>query len=653
MPTYKTPDVYVEEISLLPRSVAEVETAVPAFIGYTESANFRNEDLLNKPTLVRSLVEFEEKYGVGPQTDVTAFTLDATMNVSSATFSNNYFLYEAMRMFYQNGGGKCYIVSVGTYKGDGSVVKSELSGGLAAAAREDEPTLLVIPDGVSLTPSTQFYDLQREMLAQAGKLKDRFAILDLREDENWTKGVTDFRNQIGTKDLSYGAAYTPHLKSSIPRLITYREVKGAPAFEAIKNLADAQIRPLFDAADAAIADSNTVKAVDVKKIADDFTQKRSALLAKLNGGTPLIAEIQPLFLDLLTFLYTTNKNVSDRWAKDTGGLTNTANRDLAKNAIKDTLKNTFTVLNGLAKGSDAATGAVVAAVPTGIGKADAPEWGPIFTTLPDPDAAFYAAPAAGDPGNPARLANVRKAEARINGLGQSFITALTSLRDSVLSQEWAVEKTLLDQYPTYSNVVRGIGSQVHEVPPSGAVVGAICYTDRTRGVWKAPANISLDGVAAVSEHVDSDEQADLNVDANAGKSINAIRPFTGRGILVWGARTLAGNDNEWRYVNVRRFFIMVEESLRKSTLWAVFESNDANLWVKIKGMISNYLTEKWREGALAGAKPEHAFFVNVGLGVTMTPQDILEGRLIVEVGMAVVRPAEFIVIRFSHKLQQS
>jgi phage tail sheath protein FI len=127
----------------------------------------------------------------------------------------------------------------------------------------------------------------------------------------------------------------------------------------------------------------------------------------------------------------------------------------------------------------------------------------------------------------------------------------------------------------------------------------------------------------------------------------------GKGTLVWGARTLAGNDNEWRYIPVRRFFSVVEESIKKSTYWAVFEPNDANTWVKVRGMIENYLIQKWREGALAGATPKEAFFVKCGLGITMTSQDILEGRMNVEIGMAVVRPAEFIILKFSHKLQTS
>lgn len=191
------------------------------------------------------------------------------------------------------------------------------------------------------------------------------------------------------------------------------------------------------------------------------------------------------------------------------------------------------------------------------------------------------------------------------------------------------------------------------LPPSAAMAGIFAQVDNDRGVWKAPANVSVAGVVKpVIEFSKSDLDA-LNVDPVAGKSVNAIRPFIGKGTLVWGARTLAGNDNEWRYVPVRRFFIFAEESIGKATDQFTFEPNDANTWVKLQAMIENFLTTQWRAGALQGIKPEHAFYVAVGLGKTMTALDILEGRLIVEVGLAVVRPAEFIVLRFSHKMAES
>jgi hypothetical protein len=187
------------------------------------------------------------------------------------------------------------------------------------------------------------------------------------------------------------------------------------------------------------------------------------------------------------------------------------------------------------------------------------------------------------------------------------------------------------------------------LPPASAIAGVYATVDSTRGVWKAPANISLNFVRELSVKLDDEDQKDMNVTAT-GKSINAIRRFTGKGILVWGARTLAGNDNEWRYISVRRFYNMVEESVKKATEPFVFEPNDANTWVKVRAMIENFLILQWRAGALQGAKADDAFFVRVGLGETMTALDILEGRMIVEIGLAVVRPAEFIILRFSHKM---
>ncbi|NET08906.1 MAG: hypothetical protein F6K16_30250 [Symploca sp. SIO2B6] len=191
------------------------------------------------------------------------------------------------------------------------------------------------------------------------------------------------------------------------------------------------------------------------------------------------------------------------------------------------------------------------------------------------------------------------------------------------------------------------------LPPSPAVVGIYARVDRTRGVFKAPANEGVASTIQPTIKLTNDIQDRLNVDTVAGKSINAIRSFTGKGTLIWGSRTLDGNSNEWRYVPVRRFFNMAEESIKKATERFVFEPNDANTWTKVRAMIENFLILQWRAGALAGAKPEQAFFVKVGLNETMTALDILEGRMIVEIGMAVVRPAEFIILKFSHKMQES
>ena len=205
----------------------------------------------------------------------------------------------------------------------------------------------------------------------------------------------------------------------------------------------------------------------------------------------------------------------------------------------------------------------------------------------------------------------------------------------------------------YSQVKNAISNLGVTLSPSSTIAGVMATVDATRGVWKAPANVSLTGVQALTDTITDDSQQNMNVDATSGKSINAIRAFTGKGILVWGARTLDGNSNDFRYVSVRRFYIMVEESVKKAAMQFVFEPNDGNTWVRIRAMIENYLTNLWRLGALAGSKPEQAFYVKVGLGQTMTFDDILNGRMIVEIGMAPLRPAEFIILRFSQIQQQA
>ena len=204
----------------------------------------------------------------------------------------------------------------------------------------------------------------------------------------------------------------------------------------------------------------------------------------------------------------------------------------------------------------------------------------------------------------------------------------------------------------YYDIKNMIDEAKLEMPPSSAIAGVYAAVDASRGVWKAPANVSLNRVVKPTVHLENTDQDSLNI-SDTGKSINAIRYFTGKGVMVWGARTLDGNSNEWKYISVRRFFNMVEESVKDASERFVFEPNDANTWIKVKSMIENFLSLQWRAGALMGTKPEQAFFVKVGLGETMTQDDVLNGKMIVEIGMAVVRPAEFIILRFSHKMLES
>ena len=192
------------------------------------------------------------------------------------------------------------------------------------------------------------------------------------------------------------------------------------------------------------------------------------------------------------------------------------------------------------------------------------------------------------------------------------------------------------------------------MPAAPAIVGVYAAVDNTLGVWNAPANVGVTDAVDLEQHISAQDQGAMNVDPVSGMSVNVIRSFPGRGAaIIWGARTLAGNDNEWRYVPVRRFFFMVEQSVKNAIEPFVFAANDTTTWTRVKAMIANYLTELWRQGALMGTTTKDAFYVYCGLGETMTDNDIWEGRMIVQIGISAVRPAEFIILQFMQMMAAS
>ena len=483
MANYRSPGVYVEEISLLPPSIAEVESAVPAFVGYTEKAKLRNDDdLLSVPTRIGSWSDFIQYYG-GPDienaanisitvnelrtgTTTTGFTVKVVPTTGSMS---KHIFYHAIKHFFANGGGSCYIVSIGKYAD--TIKKDKIIDGLDLVSREDAPTMLAVPEAIYLSQA-DFDEVNQAMLKQAADMKDRFAILDTH-------------------------------------ITTAPKVPGS-----------------------VVGDSKT----GIDNVPADFSIRRYGAI-------------------YYPFLETTYK-----YAFDFDALT----------------VSTHTVNDG---------------APAAAGVTD------------------------------------------VSGKALSFIKSNASLMYSAIDAEYANYHVVL--------------------PPSAAMAGVYTRVDKERGFWKAPANVGVFNVVKAAVSVARSEQDLLNINTETGKSVNAILNVPGSGTVVMGARTLDGNDKEWKYINVRRFFNVVEESVKKSTAWVVFEPNTAPTWTKVQAMIENYLFEKWRDGALAGAKPEQAYEVRVGLGKTMNAQDILDGRLIVEIAMAVSRPAEFIILRFEHKLQQS
>lgn len=636
--SYKTPGVYIEEISKFPPSIAQVETAIPAFVGYTDKAvvdgvDYHTEGII-EPIKIKSLPDFEFVFGGAPNPTTIQIDMNADNSVKKAVVNGVNLLYDSMRMFYANGGGDCYVVSVGKHNKSVSIInKDKLMEGLKSIEKVDQPTLLVVPESVHLTPANAG-EIHSAMLSQCNKLQDRFSVLDVvngdKEITTSVDPIADFRNNVGMNHLKYGAAYYPWLKTTLSFRIDYDAIVGGTFKKGADTVTD--IKALFN--------SDLVKNIDRIdediKLLDDF----APLAAVEVAGRDDLKEMAEAIYDYFEKFHNLTFKDNDPLKEDSSKTVH--EKQIAKDSNFHGLLKKLYEYNYFSIVKDNGT----------------PLTGWENKILDPNDFSFFSEPFVAPASiNENNIYSTEDTAVKAAPYFSALLDKIKLLVKSFFDELKAIRKnrtdTLLEIDPVYKGIVNAIKSQGVVLPPSGAIVGLYAMVDNNRGVWKAPANVSIAAVKGPAVNITHEDQGDMNVDTEAGKSVNAIRAFTGKGTMVWGARTLAGNDNEWRYVNVRRFFIMVEESVKKATAQFVFEANDANTWVKVRAMIENFLVLQWRAGALAGAKPEQAFYVRVGLGQTMTAQDVLNGLMNVEIGMAVVRPAEFIVLKFSHKLQES
>ncbi|OUP35619.1 phage tail sheath C-terminal domain-containing protein [Bacteroides sp. An19] len=499
MGEYKTPGVYIKEQNAFGNSIVEAETAIPVFIGLTKKALDGTESLLEKPVRISSMTEYEKYFGEPQVHSYIVSVTDSqpanqTDKVVSVKCENGKYLqaklqnthctlYYHLVMFFANGGGTCYIVSVGDYK-TGKLDKEIMNNTVLPALKKvQDITMLVMPEAINESNYADFY---KAMLSHCAA-NNRFAILDVPKDVE----IDDFRTNIGSNFLAYGAAYYPWLETTV--------------------LSDNDITE-----DVMRVDKN----LDLDAIVDKTGLKE--------GEThPLVKYVNDAFTEL--------------------------------------------------------------------------------DTLPD------------------EQSKVKRKE---------------------------IHNALLQNLPAYKLLAKKIKDYLNLLPPSAAMAGIYTMVDHSRGVWKAPANVSVSRADKPSRNITDNEQADLNMPMN-GKAINALRAFPGEGIKVWGARTLDGNSQDWRYVNVRRTMSFLEISVKNAARAYVFEPNDANTWINMKCMIENFLRSVWKRGGLAGSTPEEAYEVHVGLGDTMTADDILEGILRITVLVAISRPAEFIEITFQQQMQKS
>lgn len=240
--------------------------------------------------------------------------------------------------------------------------------------------------------------------------------------------------------------------------------------------------------------------------------------------------------------------------------------------------------------------------------------------------------------------------AHCENLGSRF-AVLDMPRDAKKVQDILNHREIFDSnyaalYHPWLEIFDPLDKKNIAIPPSGSMLGIYARSDNTRGVHKAPANEIVRACVGLDCQFNKGEQDILNP-----KGVNLIRAFPGQGIRVWGARTATSNAS-WKYVNVRRLFIFIEESIKANTNWAVFEPNDEQLWVRVKRTIDVFLTGLWRNGSLAGSSTSEAFFVDIGRS-TMSQDDIDNGRLICVIGVAPVKPAEFVIFRITQKTSEA
>jgi phage tail sheath protein FI len=215
-----------------------------------------------------------------------------------------------------------------------------------------------------------------------------------------------------------------------------------------------------------------------------------------------------------------------------------------------------------------------------------------------------------------------------------------------------LEGNLQNSVPVLKEVEAQVALDMGVLPPSGGMAGIIVRVDESRGVWNAPANTSMSAVIAPTLSINSKMQEDLNAPLD-GKAVDVIRAFPGRGTIVWGARTLLGNSPDWRYIQVRRTVIYIEQSIKAAMQPFVFAANDGKTWSTVVSAVSGFLQQTWSQGGLFGSTPQQAFSVECGLGSTMTAQDILDGYMIVQVRLQLIRPAEFIILNFKQSMQEA
>ncbi|KAG0167066.1 hypothetical protein DFQ28_005944 [Apophysomyces sp. BC1034] len=598
--SYTHPGVYIEEDKLLALSVPTGETAVPVFVGVFLDRGTQQPITTPCCTKIHNWKEFEDQFYVpfgGPS------GLTVTLTPVSVTKLDGYTAYlgaPSVRAYFENGGGPCYVLPVKRQPDYTEAVKLI-------------PDLIRAHPEISMLCYCELTESDDQIYgAFAQLLNDKAGYFVLADgDEKTQPSITP----------EQAAIYYPALR------MTYRVA--APK--------DDQVTLTISPPIPGVTNLKTLKACT--KACTKVSKEKTAFLNTLLTVSPTVTNDTTLNeLDTNKAQYTSAYDAMKAAFEDLTKKPDFLGEDEHKKMLGTLSDNKEQYLKAYNKKN-------IDDLFTALGEEKK-------TLLQEKLSGLESKVSAG------------KKEA-IKGL----VTALTAATDNLSTLENKAE-TYIEEYPKkkaiFEKIIQNIldaldAWSVVYLRASVAMAGVYAKIDRDRGVWKAPANTMLSGVEGlvwssgddlhkmIPAIVDDDRQDRLNP-----QGINAIRYFSSRGFMVWGARTLAGKDGvpdtRWRYVPVRRLFNAAERDIKQAMRAVMFEPNNSPTWEKVRAAIDSYLHNLWRMGALQGAKPEEAYFVQVGRGVTMTDDQIQRGQLIVKVGMAAVRPAEFIILRFTQNV---
>jgi hypothetical protein len=635
---YKTPGVYVEELDAFPPSIVGVETAVPVFIGYTQKAEKSGRSVALRPMRITSMVEYAPIFGGAP---IYKFALK-TMPITAGDIKVAETASAAAEKAKSDADAK---VAAATADADKAAAQ-KVADAAAAAAKQAADKLAKLKSDFAATDAGQ---AEAKAVASEKDRDDAAAAAKSNPSDQATQDLAT-KTAKAAADRKAADEAAAAASNAVPRDVTI----GGESYGLVPD----QVLYLYNSLRLFYANGGGDCYVVSVGIFDDAAGggvSLDALMAGLNavrdlvGPTMLVipeatvlsqSQCATLTAAMLSQCYDKQDRVAilDVWGID----------KLAPAFTQSDLTDTITSFRESVGGLNSQL--------LKYGMAYAPF---LHTSIVDSsDISFMNF----DDGSQAELQAVITAEitrqyndaGKVAALEKQFMDQLNAIGgldgDEKISKFRKLNQTLVAQVPVFKDIYAAMASKLGTLPPSGAMAGVYTLNDTTRGVWNAPANVGIVAVTAPTISISNTMQEDLNMPIN-GLAINAIRDFVGRGTLVWGARTLDGNSNDWRYIQVRRALIYIEQSVELALNKFVFEPNVAQTWVSVSSMISSFLRGVWSAGGLMGATAAEAFSVQCGLGSTMTAQDILEGKMIVQIKLQMVHPAEFIVLAFQQQMQ--